>query len=204
MTEDWPFKAAPNTTTFVSRHIFKGDPICHVYHEWDEDAWQFLPNRDTEQSDAMIVCLKEVLKLDPTVGELADLPFGWKAERTGPKAPWLRSRNHPFSAFKDDGFYLDDASEYERLYPELYKIPSIEVRKGLEVGKLVKLIFRFADEWSERQDNDCERMWVEVLEVDAENIRYRGRLLNQPHLHTVINEGDELWFHPIHVFAIDA
>ena len=47
-------------------------------------------------------------------------------------------------------------------------------------------------------------MWVEVLEADAENTRYRGRLLNQPHLHTTVHEGDELWFHPIHVFAIDS
>lgn len=150
----------------------------------------------------MVVCLKEVLKLDPTVGELHDLPFGWKAERTAPNAPWLRSRNHPFPVFKDDGFYLEDATEYERLYPELYKIPAAEEREGLEVGKSVKLIFRFADEWSERHDNECELMWVEVLEVDAENVHYRARLLNQPHLHTAISAGDEIWFHPIHVFAI--
>ena len=203
MTEDWPFKDAPNTTTFVSRHLFKGDPICHVYHDWEDGAWQFLPNRITEQVDAMIVCLKEVLKLDPTVAELHDLPFGWKAERTTLNTPWLRSRNHPFPIFKDNGFYLDDATEYERLYPDLYKIPSTEEREGLEVGASAKLIFRFADEWSERQDNDCERMWTEVLEVDAENVRYRGRLLNQPHLHTAIDAGDELWFHPRHVFSLD-
>ena len=200
MTEEWPFDAAPNTITFVSRHIFNGDPICHVYHEWERDEWQFLPNRDTEQSDAMLVCLKEVLKLDPTVGELANLPSGWKAERTGPNASWIRSQNHPFPVFKDDGFYLDDATAYE----EFCEIPAVEIREDLQAGQWVKLIFRFADEWSERQNNDCERMWVEVLEVDADNLRYRGLLLNQPHLHKAINEGDELWFHPIHVFAIDA
>lgn len=202
MEKDWPFDAAPNTTTFVSRHIFKGDPICHAYHDWALDEWQFLPNRDTRQSDAMIVCLKEVLRLDPTVAELADLPSGWKAERTGPGAPWIRKRNHPFPVFKEDGFYLDDATVYEQLYPEQYKIPPVETREGLEVGQMVKLIFRFADEWAERHDNECERMWVEVLEVDAENLCYRGRLLNQPHLHAAINEGDELWFHPVHVFAM--
>lgn len=204
MTENWPFKDAPNTASFVSCHIFKDDPICHVYHEWHDGSWQFMPNRISRQADLMIVCLKEVFKLDPTVGELHDLPFGWKAERTALNAPWLRSRNHPFPVFKDEGFYLEDVTEYERFYPDLNKFPSAEEREGLEVGASVKLIFRFADECSERQDNECERMWVEVIETDAENIRYRGRLLNQPHLHTVIHEGDELWFHPIHVFAIDA
>ncbi len=95
MTADWPFTDAPNTATFVTRHIFNGDLISHVYHDWDDGAWQFLPNRITESAGIMIVALDEVLKLDPSVGDLHDLPLGWKAERTAINAPWLRSRNHP-------------------------------------------------------------------------------------------------------------
>jgi hypothetical protein len=199
MSKDWPFKDATNTATFASRYIFKSEPICRVYHDWDDGAWQFHPDRHPEQSDIMIVCLEAVFKLDPTIGELNDLPPGWKAERTNSQAPWIRSKHHPYPVFKDDGFYLDDATAYS----EFCKIPDAKDRDGLKTGQVVQLIFRFADEWSQRHDNDCERMWVEVIEVNDDYGDYRGRLLNQPHLHDAIHEGDELCFHPTHVFAIN-
>ena len=199
MNKDWPFTDATNTAAFDSRYVLEGEPICRVYHDWDDGAWQFHPDRIPEQSDIKIVCLEHVFELDPTVGKLHDLPCGWTAERTNQQSPWVRLKDHPFPVFKDDGFYLDDATAHK----EFCEIPAAGVREGLKEGQLVKLIFRFADEWSERQDNDCERMWVEVLEVDAENVCYRGRLLNQPHLHRDIDKDDELWFHPIHVCAIE-
>jgi hypothetical protein len=42
--------------------------------------------------DAMIVALGEVYSLDPTIGELADLPLGWIAERTAVGEPWVRAK----------------------------------------------------------------------------------------------------------------
>jgi hypothetical protein len=202
MDNIWPFHEEPNTGAFASRHIFSGDPICYVYHDWDDGSWQFLPNRATEQSDAMLVCLKEVYYLDPSIGDLADLPPGWMAKRISASSPWTRAKNHSFPVFAEDGFYLDDATEYERLYPDLYQIPTEQLRKNLKTGELVKLIFRFADEWEPRKDNQCERMWVEVLAADEDNQNFQGKLLNTPHLHSAIGEGYEFWFHPLHVFAI--
>lgn len=202
MENNWPFNDAPNTVTFVTRHVFSGSPICYAYHDWEDGCWQFLPDRITEKADAMLVSLEEVYKVDPSIGGLADLPHGWMAHRKNTSAPWIRSKYHPYPVFADDGYYLDDATEYARLYPEIYQIPSEELRETLLVGDTVKLIFRFADEWSPRQDNQCERMWVEVIEIDEENQNYRGRLLNTPHLHTAIAEGHECFFHPVHVFAI--
>lgn len=201
MESDWPFHSPPNVATLTSRHVFQGEPICYVYRDWEDGTWQFLPNRSTELGDAMLVCLKEVYKLDESIASLADLPPGWMAHRTSDKAQWQRSKHHPFPVFADNGFYLDDATAYERLYPETYQIPPEDIRKSLGVGDTVKLVFRFADEWAPRQDNECERMWVEVVEVDQENERYRGELLSKPHLHSVIAAGHLLWFHPRHVFA---
>lgn len=203
MKKVWPFKQAANTGTFVSKHLFSGDPICYAYRNWDDGSWQFLPNRVTQQSDAMLVCLEEVYKLDTSIGDLADLPPGWMAKRDEPGSPWSRSKNHPYPVFADHGYYLDDATQYERLYPDIYQIPKEEDRKTLRAGDLVKLIFRFADEWSPRKDNECERMWVEVLAADEDDLNYHGKLLNIPHLHSAIDEGHELWFHPIHVFALE-
>lgn len=200
---EWPFEDAPNVATFTSRHVLEGAPICFVYRDWDDGTWEFLPNRVTEQADGRLVCLKSVYEMDPRIGELADLPPGWMAKREGKSAPWERSRHHPFPVFAEDGFYLDDATAYASLYPDLFSIPPAEVRENLRKGQIVKIIFRFAGEWSPRQDNECERMWVEVIAVDAEYEHYQGRLLNDPLLHKAIAYGHEFWFHPVHVFAIE-
>lgn len=203
MDHTWPFSDPPNTMAFVSRRYFQSDAICHVYHAWSDGSWTFLPDCVIEDSDAMIVCLAEVMKKDLSIGQLSALPYGWKAERLSPSAVWTWSKDHPYPVHAEHGYYLDDATVYEELYPDQYSIPDKTMRDNLPVGQVVKLIFRFAAEMAERQNNECERMWVEVLEVDTDYGRYRGRLLNQPKRHTAISEGHELWFHPIHVFAID-
>jgi hypothetical protein len=99
-----------------------------------------------------------------------------------------------------DGCYLDDATQYERLYADVCQIPKELDRKTLGAGDLARLSFRFADEWSPGKDNECERMWLEVLAADEYNLNHQGQLLNAPHLHSAIVEGRELWFHPLHVF----
>jgi hypothetical protein len=201
MASTWPFDAPPNVTALVSRHVLQGEPICHVYRDWDDGMWQFLPGLVTEVSDGKIVCLKEVFKHDPSIAALADLPPGWMATRIDRESAWQRLKNHSFPVFADDGFYLDDATEYDRLFPDDCRIPSEDIRQNLCAGDSVKLIFRFADERSPRCDNECERMWVQVIEADDENERYRGELLNEPLLHPQIAAGHLLWFHPCHVFA---
>ena len=199
---EWPFEDAPNVATFTSRYVLEGEAICFVYRGWDDGAWEFLPDRVTEQADTKLVSLKSVFEMDPTIGELADLPPGWMAKRAGKSSPWERSRDHPYPVFADDGFYLDDATAYTSLHPDLYSIPPAEIRENLRKGQIIKIIFRFAGEWSPRQDNECERMWVEVMAVDTENGHYQGMLLNDPLLHKAIAYGHEFWFHPVHVFAM--
>lgn len=203
MPADWPFSAAPETITFVTRHIFAGDEIAFAYHEWGEDGWQFLANRPTTSPDAMLVTLRQVYERDKSIAEIADLPNGWMASRVGPGAPWERRRNHPFPVFEEDGFYLEDAAMYERFDPKRFPIPASARRSALNVGETVKLIFRFAGEWAPRTDNDAERMWVEIIEVDREEMRYKGVLRNDPVLHTAIAYGHPLSFEPDHVFDID-
>jgi hypothetical protein len=204
MSADWPFSEPQNVATLVSRYIFQGEPILYAYRDWDDGTWQFFPDRVTEPSHVLLVALKEVYALDQSIGDLSDLPPGWMAHRSTTATPWERRKNHPFPVFADHGFYLEDATEYERQRPDLYCIPDAETRENLNVGDTVKLIFRFAEEWSDREDNDAERMWVEVTEVDRENACYRGTLANDPIMHSQIACGDELWFHPIHVFDIYA
>jgi hypothetical protein len=61
-----------------------------VCHDGDDGGWQFLTGQDVRMEDALLVALEEVVKLDPSVGQLADLPVGWKASRERVGAPWKR------------------------------------------------------------------------------------------------------------------
>lgn len=64
----------------------------------------------------------------------------------------------------------------------------------------MKLLFRFAAENAHRQDNETERMWVLITELDDEY--YVGTLENDPKLDHVLSCGDTIHFHPSHVMEI--
>jgi hypothetical protein len=202
MNSSWLFQDPPNTTSITTEHVLRGEPIRYVYRDWDDGTWQFLPERITEVKDGRVVALSEMVKMDASLAELADLQPGWMARRRGPSGPWDRKKNHPFPTHGENGFYLEDATEYERLGH--CQIPDVRIRRNLQVGSVVKLVFRFAGEWSPRADNECERMWVEVLEADSENAFYKGVLLNRPVLHKEISAGETLWFHALHVLDLDS
>lgn len=79
--------------------------------------------------------------------------------------------------------------------------PPEEVRNDLPVGAYVKLLFRFAPETSERQNNQTERMWVLITEV-SEDGYYVGTLENDPQHEQSLSCGDMVVFHPLHVMQI--
>ncbi len=95
--------------------------------------------------------------------------------------------------FRGVPYTLDDAEERNAAAPRSFFIPSAEVRRNLEPGDIVKLIFRLetADEVA------VERMWVEVVDTDP----YVGTLANEPQLRGVIAHGDRVEFGPEHVCA---
>ena len=95
MTEDWPFEDPPNVAVFTTTAVVKGGiPILRVTHDDDDGAWQFHTGHNVDAGDAMIVALREVVRLDPSVKSLADLPYGWIAVRESVAAEWRRSP-HP-------------------------------------------------------------------------------------------------------------
>lgn len=87
---DWPFDDVPNTAVFTTRAVARqGAPIVLVVH--DEEAWQFLDAAaDGNVENGLLVALANVVRLDPSVAELADLPYAWKAMRVGVGEPWTR------------------------------------------------------------------------------------------------------------------
>ena len=92
MNPSWPFGQTPDTAVFTLRTIiFGGEPILHITHDMDDHGWQFLGAGDADENDAAIVGLGEIVKLDPSVLEVADMAPGWHAWRRSKSSPWLRS-----------------------------------------------------------------------------------------------------------------
>jgi len=88
---DWPFDESPNVAVFTTRPVMCGESwIANVFHDEDDGGWQFHGVDPPEADAAMIVGLKRVLDLDPSIGELVDLPLGWQAWRVSRDAPWQR------------------------------------------------------------------------------------------------------------------
>ncbi|WP_232667016.1 hypothetical protein [Pseudonocardia sp. TRM90224] len=100
------------------------------------------------------------------------------------------------------GYWLADAEEQHAAAPRTFFIPTPETRRSLQVGRLVKLLFMCVPRAIDGQTLDAERMWVEVLAVDADG-RYRGRLANVPIVMPGLNYDDIVEFGPEHVIATD-
>ncbi len=88
---DWPFNNPPNHGVITLQQIMQQQsPILHVCHDADDGAWQFLNLDAPRVEDTVVVSLQKVVTIDPTLGELADLPVGWHAYRRDSTEPWVR------------------------------------------------------------------------------------------------------------------
>jgi hypothetical protein len=96
----WPFDDPPDAEVITLDRILEGRaPILLVTHDDDEGedgcAWQFLDDEHVFEDDARVVLLGEIVQLDPSLAELADLPPGHFARRPDPSSPWTRSPGEP-------------------------------------------------------------------------------------------------------------
>lgn len=88
--DDWPFPDPPNTIAITTRRVLReGHPILLVTHD-EEGSWQVLCGTTNDPKDGLVVCLDCMYERDPSIGELADLPCGWRAWRAAADAPWQR------------------------------------------------------------------------------------------------------------------
>ena len=90
----WPFDEPPNIACFTTVKVLReGYPVLLVTHEEGDGSWQFLCGTTNASKDAAIVGLDCIFQLDPSVGELADLPVGWIATRESRDDAWHREEN---------------------------------------------------------------------------------------------------------------
>jgi hypothetical protein len=86
----WPFDEDPHVGVFTTRQVMEGLPVLLVTHDPDYE-WQFVCGTTNADADLAHVHLHHLYEIDPTIGELADLPIGWQAWRASPDEPWQRS-----------------------------------------------------------------------------------------------------------------
>lgn len=85
------FEDAPNTAVFTSCFVVKEKHlITEVYHD-EDGAWQFFSDDDIENIDscAMLISLKQIVKLDQTILEISDLKQGYIAKRKSLTDSWV-------------------------------------------------------------------------------------------------------------------
>jgi hypothetical protein len=88
---DWPFDQRQNCAVITVRPIlFDGAPILYVSHDSDDHGWQFLGAQGAQMGLATVVSLSDIVELDRSVLELADLPPGWYAWRESKSVSWQR------------------------------------------------------------------------------------------------------------------
>jgi hypothetical protein len=85
------FKEELDTAVFTTKSILeKRDFIFYVFHYEDDGAWQFSGNEDViDDEDYKVVSLEEIIDLDNSILEIADLPLQHMAYRSKPGLPWL-------------------------------------------------------------------------------------------------------------------
>lgn len=86
------FKDHLDTAVFTTKFVLTDKKvITYVTHEFEDGAWQFFSDDDFGDYEgvAMIAGLGEIIALDKTVLELADLPLGHKAKRQTIMDHWI-------------------------------------------------------------------------------------------------------------------
>jgi len=84
------FLNGPNTAVFTTKYILeKKTIISYVFHYEEDGAWQFSSNEDCNNDDYRIISLEEMIDIDPTILNIADLPLGFFAKRNNKKSKWI-------------------------------------------------------------------------------------------------------------------
>lgn len=88
------FRELPNTAVITNKKIIQRlSWIGYVSHDVEDGAWQFLElSRKQDTKNASVISLEEIIAIDPSILELADLPLGWHAWRETKESSWKRGQ----------------------------------------------------------------------------------------------------------------
>ncbi|OEJ12998.1 hypothetical protein BFL38_00060 [Brachyspira hampsonii] len=91
-------------------------------------------------------------------------------------------------------YYLENAFELNKEYPDTFKIPSKEETYSLKPDDYVKLIFT-------EENAVPERMWVKITNINGNN--FTGILDNDPYCLKSVKCGDKIVFKTENIIDID-
>jgi hypothetical protein len=75
----------------TSKHVAERTrPILLICHYSGSDGWAFLTGEAFSAEEGQLVLLKNIVELDTTVEQVADLPRGWSAKRKTVGGEWIR------------------------------------------------------------------------------------------------------------------
>jgi hypothetical protein len=86
----WTFSDPENVAVITTKSILQGAGVLYVSHDEEDGAWQFLDGQSVSEADAAVVSLREIVEMDNSLMQLADLPLGWIAWRENKTQPWIR------------------------------------------------------------------------------------------------------------------
>lgn len=87
------FPDAPDTAVITTRYVVRQQsPILFVFH-FEDGYWQFAGREENlPDTDFLVLRLEEVVALDSSILEIADLPMGVAAARESQGAEWVFSK----------------------------------------------------------------------------------------------------------------
>jgi hypothetical protein len=87
----WVFRDNPNVMVMTTKDVvYNKREILSVWHDSDDGMWQFLDGPDVNEEVAMLVSLEEMVNIDESIVDIADLPLGWVAWREQKGLAWER------------------------------------------------------------------------------------------------------------------
>lgn len=89
VTVEFPFNEPENTAVFTCNHIIENNaPVLYVSHDKEDGMWQFLCGEAHTIKDGRMISLKEIYDIDNTISKIADMPYGYFAERNDKNSNW--------------------------------------------------------------------------------------------------------------------
>ena len=83
-----PIDENRNKAVLTTRYVVKNNsPVVTVIYDEDDD-WQFLGAEEIDESDAVVLSMKEMIKHDDTLYNIPELKCGQSAVRENIHSPW--------------------------------------------------------------------------------------------------------------------
>jgi len=83
-----PIDENRNKAVLTTRYVVKNNsPVVTVIYDEDGD-WQFLGAEEIDESDAVVLSMKEMIKHDGTLYNIPELECGQSAARENIHSPW--------------------------------------------------------------------------------------------------------------------